>query len=352
MRRRAEVVEDVLPVEAGGWELGSLGAAANTVTVLRRTAWGLLVAGPVLAVWALLSRPSVVAPVAPVRQEQPAVGQPAGPGGFAELFVSAYLTAGEGTEDSLAPFLPGARDVTLSADAGAQRVRELAAVQVREVSSGYWSVTVAARVVATGAAGTGAKRDSEPSEDDGSEEGARSASSGSVLRFFQVPVRSGAGGALAAAALPAEVGAPLSGEAPSLAYGQSAPVRATDPAGQMLAGFFAAYLAGSGQVERYLSPGTVLSAVSPAPYARVEVAQVSETGTDDPGGQRSTPAAGVRRELLVQVAATDAAGQERPLTYAVAIAARDGRWEIASVEGAPVLSRESARANKQKESVQ
>ncbi|MCX0248025.1 conjugal transfer protein, partial [Streptomyces drozdowiczii] len=159
MRRRTEDVElqDVLPGEAGGWALGSLGAAANAVTVLRRTTWALIVAGPVLTVWVLVSRPAPVAPVAPVRQEQPAVGQSAGPGGFAELFVSAYLAAGEGTEDSLAPFLPTARDVTLRAAPGAQRAQELAAVKVREVSGGYWSVTVAARVVPSGATDTKAK---------------------------------------------------------------------------------------------------------------------------------------------------------------------------------------------------
>ncbi|MCX4451713.1 conjugal transfer protein [Streptomyces sp. NBC_01789] len=335
MRRRTQdaEVQDVLPGEAGGWALGSLGAAANTVTVLRRTAWGLMVASPVLSVWVLLSRPAQVAPVAPVRQEQPTAGQPAGPGGFAELFVNAYLAAGEGTEESLAPFLPTARDVTLTAAPGAQRAQELAAVKVRQVSAGYWSVTVAARIVPTGT--TKAK----PEKESGS------APSGAVLRYFQVAVRSGAGGALAAAALPAEVSAPLSGEAPSLAYGQSVPVPASDPAGQTLSGFFAAYLAGSGQLDRYLSPGTALSPVSPAPYTRVEVAQVAERGTNDPGAQQAVPADGARRELLVQVAATDTAGQPRPLAYAIAITARDGRWEIASVEGAPVLSKDSARTD-------
>ncbi|ROQ65206.1 conjugative transposon protein TcpC [Streptomyces sp. CEV 2-1] len=336
MRRHTEdvQVEDVLPGEAGGWELGSLGAAANTVTVLRRTAWGLMVAGPVLAVWALLSRPAPAAPVTPVRQEQPTAGQPAGPGGFAELFVSAYLAAGEGSEDSLAPFLPTARDVTLTAAPGAQRAQELAVVRVQEVSSGYWSVTVAARVASTRTTGTKAKAEKESGS-----------AAGSVLRYFQVPVRSSGGGALAAAALPAEVGAPLSGEAPSLAYRQSVPVPATDPAGQTLSGFFAAYLAGSGQLDRYLSPGTALSPISPAPYARIEVAQVADTGTNDPGAQQAVPADGARRELLVQVAATDTAGQQRPLAYAIAIAARDGRWEIASAEGAPVLSKDSARTD-------
>ncbi|MGW2182697.1 conjugal transfer protein [Streptomyces sp. NPDC001732] len=341
MKRRKEQPQDVLPAEAGGWALGSLGGAANAVTVIRRTAWVLLVAGPVLAGWALVSRPAVTAPAAPVRQEQPAAGQPAGPGGFAELFVSAYLTAGEGTEESLAPFLPNAREVSLTADPGVQRAQEVAAVKVRAVSAGYWSVTVAARVVSASAA-------------DGKKTGPEPGGTGPVLRYFQIPVRAGAGGSLAAAALPAEVGTPLSGEAPSLAYGQSVPVRSTDPAAQTLTGFFAAYLAGSGELDRYLSPGTALTAVSPAPYGRVEVARFAEVGTNDPFGtdERGVPVSdGERRQLLVDVTASDAGGQERPLTYAVTITARDGRWEIASVEGAPVLSKEPAGAGT-KESAQ
>ncbi|MFD7619200.1 conjugal transfer protein [Streptomyces sp. NPDC059802] len=336
MKRRKEHAEDVLPAEAGGWSLGSLGAAANTVTVLRRTAWVLLVAGPVLAGWALVSRPAVAPAAAPVRQEQPAAGQSAGPGGFAELFVSAYLAAGEGTEDSLAPFLPNARDVSLTADPGMQRAQEVATVRVRLVSSGYWSVTVAARVTPVGPA-DGKKKPDE-------------VGSGPVLRYFHVPVRTGTGGALAAAALPAEVGAPLSGEAPVLAYGQSVPVRSTDPAGQTLTGFFAAYLAGSGELDRYLSPGTALAAVSPAPYTQVAVDRLAEVGTNDPGSA-GPQWDGARRQLLVDITASDPGGQKRPLTYAITITARDGRWEIASVEGAPVLSNEPAGAET-KESAQ
>ncbi|MGW2089118.1 conjugal transfer protein [Streptomyces sp. NPDC001880] len=115
----------------------------------------------------------------------------------------------------------------------------------------------------------------------------------------------------------------------------------TDPAGQTLTGFFAAYLAGSGELDRYLSPGTALAAVSPAPYTQVEVDRLAEVGTSDPGsaGPQSD---GARRRLLVDITASDADGQKRPLTYAITITARDGRWEIASVEGAPVLSNEPA----------
>lgn len=318
-----------LPAEAGGWALGSLGAAANTVTVLRRTAWVLLLAGPALGVWAVVSKPAPTA-AAPVVAPQRAAADPAvGPGGFSELYVTAYLSAGEGGEAALAPFFPGARAVSLSGAAG-QRVEQAAPVAVRQVSTGYWTVTVAARL-APAVAKEGAKAEAADPQGE----------SAPVLRYFQVPVKAGTGGVLAAAALPAEVGAPAPGDAPALAYGQPAPASSSDPAAQTLTEFFGAYLAGRGELDRYLAPGTVLTPLSPAPYTEAELGQLAEVGTNDPATAYppGAPVAdGVRRQLRAEVTAMDAAGNRRPLSYAVALTARDGRWEIASVGGAPVLT--------------
>ncbi|MFC9033683.1 conjugal transfer protein [Streptomyces arboris] len=331
MRRRERVREERLPAEAGGWSVASLGASANAVTVMRRSMWAMLVAGPVLGVWALLSAPAVVVPASqPVRQDR--AGSEDGAGGFAELFLSAYLTAGEGTEATLAPFLPTARDVVLDADAGSQTVERLAAVKVRRAGGGYWSVTVAALVKPASDEAPGGGRGAKSGSG-----GTQAAAQAGVLRYFQVPVKAGKGGAWSAVALPAEVGAPVQTQAEVLAYGPSAPANGSDAAVQTLAGFFSAFLAGAGDLDRYLSPGTSLAPVSPPPYGRVEVVALAETGS--PSG--AVPDAGVtqgqERQLLVDVAATDVQGQKRPLVYAVSLVARDGRWEIASVEGAPVL---------------
>ncbi|MEU4181034.1 conjugal transfer protein [Streptomyces sp. NPDC026589] len=336
MRRREERVrEERLPAEAGGWSVASLGASANAVTVMRRSMWALLVAGPVLGVWALLSAPAVVVSASQsVRQDRAGAEEGAGPGGFAELFLSAYLTAGEGTESVLAPFLPTARDVVLEADAGSQTVERLAAVKVRRADGGggYWSVTVAALVKPASDEAPGGGRGAKSGSG-----GTGAASQAGVLRYFQVPVKAGKGGAWSAVALPAEVGAPVPSRAEALGYGSSAPANGSDAAVQTLAGFFSAFLAGAGDLDRYLSPGTSLAPVSPPPYGRVEVVALAETGS--PSG--AVPDAGVmqgqERQLLVDVAATDVQGQKRPLVYAVSLVARDGRWEIASVEGAPVL---------------
>ncbi|MFJ8848398.1 conjugal transfer protein [Streptomyces cyaneofuscatus] len=325
--------EEQLPAEAGGWSVASLGATANAVTVIRRLMWAMLVAGPVLGAWALLSPPAVVVPEAqPVRQDRSGSEEAVGPSGFAELFLGAYLTAGEGTEASLAPFLPTARDVVLSAEAGSQTVERLAAVKVRRagVERDYWSVTVAAVV-------SPVSDKARPGDQTKPISGRAEEPQDGVLRYFQVPVKAGKDGAWSAVALPAEVGAPLPSDAVALGYGQSAPANGSDAAAQTLTGFFSAFLAGAGDMDRYLAPGTPLAPVSPPPYQRVEVLALAETGSPSDASAGSGIAQGQKRHLLVDVAATDVQGQKRPLVYAVSIVARDGRWEIASVEGAPVL---------------
>ncbi|MFC9486664.1 conjugal transfer protein [Streptomyces hydrogenans] len=324
-----------LPAAAGGWELGSLGASANAVTVLRRSAWVLLLAGPVLGAWALLAGPEVVR--AEVSSERPAAVavDSSGPGGFAELFVTAYLEAEEGRAgDVLAAFMPGAGPATLSGGGGGQVVEQAAAVRVRAVSAGYWAVTVAARV-----------RPAEPAAKPDRAE----AEAAVGLRYFRVPVRSGASGELTAVALPAEVGALPAGQAPELGYGQSAEPNAADPGVRTLQGFFTSYLAGGGEVDRYMPPGSRLTPITPAPYASASVGRVAEYGTNAPGAAFPEGAPipdGTRRRLLVDVTAADRAGVERPLTYAVALKARDGRWEVEAVEAAPLLAAGSGSTDK------
>ncbi|WP_185993839.1 hypothetical protein OG422_29260 [Streptomyces sp. NBC_01525] len=88
---------------------------------------------------------------------------------------------------TLAAFYPAARSMTWPANSGSEWVESAA---VRQVSAGYWSVTVAARVTS--------------SSKDGESRGS--------LRYFQAPVRAMAGtkgtaSGCVATALPAEVAA-------------------------------------------------------------------------------------------------------------------------------------------------
>ncbi|MFE7302539.1 conjugal transfer protein [Streptomyces sp. NPDC057579] len=311
-----------------GWATTSMstGAMANWTAVVRWSAWGLLLAGPLLGGWALASARTPVA--VPTRAEasraQPASSDAVAPAGFAEVYVAAYVKAGDSDADAqeLATFYPAARSMSWSGGGGAERAESASAVEVRQVSVGYWSVTVAARI-------TGSSKNS------------------GRVRYFQVPVRAtdgrGASG-WTAAALPAEVAAPSGskGVAPELSYGSAHAPLDSDPAVQTVRGFLAAYLTGRGELDRYLSPGTALHAVRPAPYTAVSVTQFAEHGHGPAkGAEAQVPPDGVQRRLLVDVEGDGKYTGGRPMTYAIELRARDGRWEVAALEAAPALATSS-----------
>ncbi|MFB8031742.1 hypothetical protein ACFC5Z_02045 [Streptomyces sp. NPDC056004] len=248
------MADQELEEQGGWWTSPSTGSVAVVTGVVRRLAWGLLIAGPVLGGWAIVSQPGADRPAPVVQASSSDV---AGPGGFAEMYVAAFLRAGEGSQDELAAFYSGARDLELGGKPDAVQVGQIAAVRVGEIAPGrYWSVTVAARVLEPAAS-------SASSSAGGGQPVLR-------MRFFQVPVEADReGGPLAALALPAEVAAPTGGTPQAeLAYGRPLPAQASDPAVDTLSQFFAAYLSGSGELGRYLSPGTRLSPVRPARTGR------------------------------------------------------------------------------------
>lgn len=312
-----------------GWATTSMstGAMANWTAVVRWSAWGLLLAGPLLGCWALASATTPVA--VPTRAEapraQPASSDAVAPAGFAELYVAAYVKANgrDADAEELATYYPAARSRSWSGGGGAERAESASAVQVRQVSAGYWSVTVAARITGS----------------------SKNAGSGRV-RYFQVPVRATGGRGASgwtAAALPAEVAAPTGskGVAPELSYGSAHAPLASDPAVQTVRGFLAAYLTGRGELDRYLSPGTTLHAVRPAPYTAVTVTQIADHGHGPAeGAEAQVPPDDVQRRLLVDVEG-EGEGEHtssRPMTYAIELRSRDGRWEVASLEAAPALA--------------
>ncbi|MFE7244967.1 hypothetical protein [Streptomyces sp. NPDC057580] len=104
------------PQDVAGW---STGAQANTAAAIRWTAWGLLVLGPLLGAFAYLSAPAQAGPA----QRKPAPTAPAATGaqgaaGFAQLFVAAFISAGEGDQDKLAAYYPDATSLRLEGGFG------------------------------------------------------------------------------------------------------------------------------------------------------------------------------------------------------------------------------------------
>ncbi|MFE4540224.1 conjugal transfer protein [Streptomyces scopuliridis] len=318
---------DEWPQDVVGW---STGAQANTATVIRWTAWGLLVLGPLLGVFAYLSAPAQTGP----SQKKPTAVAPAATGaqgaaGFAQLFVAAFISAGEGDQDELAAYYPDATSLRLEGDSGRRRGEQLIVVRLRQTDRGVWSVTVAARITDTQLAADGRpdrKADAQ-------------AAAAQSVRYFQVPIATAttAGGAsgYTALAMPAEVAAPERIKAPGLIYGPMRPALPADPRTQAVTEFLTAYLTGAGELDRYLAPGTQLAPVVPAPYTGVAVDTLAIEGEKGTEPVTTVPADGTVLRLLVALRATGHDEVRVPLTYALTLKARAGRWEIASLDGAP-----------------
>ncbi|MGW3521581.1 hypothetical protein [Streptomyces hydrogenans] len=288
--------------------------------LVRAGVWAALAAGPAGLLTAVSLTASV--PVKPAASTRPAAvpaaadsaeaGQPAG---FAETVLGLWLESGTATESSpelaqLSLLAPGVRAPRW--DRRPVAVVWTAAVRTEKRGSGVWAVTVAARL-ADAAGGVPA------------EESVRG------LRYFTVPVtEAGSSDSRAyTAGAPYEAAGPQAGRAPVSPYNaRIEDVALTDTVG----GFLSAFLGPDGAVERYLAPGTVLARPETR-FAAVETLQVVSQGRT-PGVGQSGASAHVRAE----VTATDTAGRTWPMAYELAVTARDGRWEIASLAPTPASS--------------
>ncbi|MFD8078244.1 conjugal transfer protein [Streptomyces sp. NPDC059718] len=287
--------------------------------MVRIVVWAALAAGP-LALAAYCATPPGAQVVAQSRPAAAAPVRSVDPAGVAELFADLWLRSdGSDVQSSTAQAVRAlAPDVALpqrSGKASAQVLLRTVAVRSSILPDDSWSVVVAAQYASPGAE---------------ADHGA-----GDVVRYFAVPVLSVQGvpgaGSFTVTAPPAEVTGPVPAPLPEPKLSRSLPPDGA-PAGA-LREFFAAYLTGVGEVDRYLSPGTKLSAVSGTGYRSVVVDQVA-AGSDVADG--SVPKDGTRLQVRAVVTATDGVGDQWPLSYVVALTARDGRWEITAVQaGAP-----------------
>ncbi|MFE7499271.1 conjugal transfer protein [Streptomyces albidoflavus] len=314
--------------ELGGW---STGAQANTTTLVRWVAWAAICGSILLSLGTFLSRPADT----PSTDQQPPAGTGAqGAAGFATLYASEYLLAGKGDEGRLAAYYPGAATLRLEGSRGRLTPSQLTVTRLRQTGPDIWSVTVAARL----------QPPSPPVENDDAKEGdspdpdtgAGQPPQGESVRYFQVPVASaprpdGSTGYVAMS-LPAEVAGPGTVEGPHTVYGTPQPPHDRDPRVKTIRSFLAAYLADDGDLDRYLAPRTRLTRIAPAPYTAVDLTSLA---ADGPAEATRVPPDGTVQRLLVSVRARAADGTTLPLTYALTLKTRAGRWEIASLDGAP-----------------
>lgn len=146
-------------------------------------------------------------------------------------------------------------------------------------------------------------------------------------RYFQVPVVVTDAG-MRPVGLPVPVAAPSSTGNVQLAYAK--PLPSGEPAAQTVMAFLKAYAAGDGDLSVYVSPGSEISPITPAPYLAVESVDL-RVDTDAP----KTPRDGAQLRVLATVTLTSQLDQTVTSTYALTLTARATRWEISSIDPAP-----------------
>lgn len=286
--------------------------------------WAAVAAGPLaLAVAVTVPRTVVAAPTP--KTATTTTPRSADPAGVAALFVDLWLRTDAAKPDSataqavrtLAPNV----ELPMRSNAVPAVVLRTVAVRSALLRSGGWSVVVAAQfTVGDGTADSGKVTGRTPV-----------ASAGTVVRYFAVPVLASdaAGpGAFTVTSAPAEVTGPATPKVPASAF--RSPLAAGTPVVASVGEFLSAYLAGVGEVDRYLSPGTQLPAVRGTGYRSVVVDHAA-ADTDRAAGA-TVPGDGTRVRLQAHVTAKDAADGQWPLVYTLAMTARDGRWEVTALE--------------------
>ena len=179
-----------------------------------------------------------------------AVSTPPGVGGFAELYVAAFLS---GTPNATDDFLPAAPSTEAMTPAAHYATRT-AALDITEVDDRYWAVVVAADVLTFIDGGY------QPSG----------------LQYFQIGVVDD-GGRLVATTLPARVSAPPPRQgAPR--FLQQATETPSDAQAALVGDFLETLLIGSRDINRYVSPASGITAISPAPYVAISVGSLGLYG--------------------------------------------------------------------------
>jgi len=228
---------------------------------------------------------------------------PAEAGGFAEMFVAAYLEAGSGQEQAVQNFYPGPADLQ-GVTPGSRYASRMATVRARTAGPGYWAVTVGAEVLVL----------------------AQSGYARGGVHYYQVGVRAGPGG-LVATSLPSEVPAPPLGALPGPALPRLGPPGGDAPT-EVVRRFFDAYLAGRGDLGSVVARGSGLTALTPPPFGSTALAGIAFGPSGSPGA----------RAVRAEIAGTDAGGLKEVLDYSLRIASRRGRWVVEEVLPATPLA--------------
>ncbi|MCX4092164.1 conjugal transfer protein [Nocardia sp. alder85J] len=223
---------------------------------------------------------------------------------YARDFVVTYLSATSGQQDKLAEYVSSGQQVTLPSigrqitDGQVVYAARMSASEALDV----WTVTVSVRV-------------------------AKGAAIGGDKQFYRVAV-SVADGRLRALSLPEVVGPPLRGD--DLMLGYQTTCSPDTPLTQVAAGFLAAYAAGNGDVARYVTPDSGITALHPSPYSAMDVATVM---ADDSGCGASSATA----HVLASVNPKADGGVAPSLAFPLTMVRTGGQWQVQAMDSVPYL---------------
>jgi len=103
-------------------------------------------------------------------------------------------------------------------------------------------------------------------------------------------------------------------------------------AGQTIATFLNAYLAGKGDITLVLTPGTVIHPIHPTPYPAVTVTSiVSDVNIPADAGN------GTVVHVLVQAQLGASSSTQTPSTYLLRLRSRADRWEVDGIDTYPAI---------------
>lgn len=156
-------------------------------------------------------------------------------------------------------------------------------------------------------------------------------------RYYEVSVLREASGAMSVLAAPAVVAAPVRAASPSLLYSQS--VRGDSQLASTTGAFLNALVAGRGDVTRYTTPGSSVRAVTPPAFAAVSVVQVASVEMLSDRAQDTPKDDAVAHVLVTAGASTgEPTATSSTVQYALTMTARQGRWEVTSIDPVGVAS--------------
>jgi hypothetical protein len=236
-------------------------------------------------------------------------GVPAPVAGLAEVAVREWLTASTENRDRINELFLQPPPLDNSDTSRIQVLRTTAIAGTRLDTGGYWTVTVAADVLeAAGEEGPGALP---------------------TTWYVEIGITGTTGGGLAAMTVPAIVGPPVLSESAFEPHAPSpGPPSSDDPIASRVEEFLNALLAGNGNPDDHMVDGLHIRAVTPAPFANIELIELSEQEITE-GKSKGD----VRVWAIVELSTSG--GSVYEAGYELKVRKDIDRWKVVSVYGAP-----------------